>query len=280
MSKIDTLTIIVSFNSDIKKLGMICERVSNYSDIIIIDNSTSTKIKNEILDLSKNDKIHLVSLEENVGIATAQNIGIKFAILKNYDDIFLLDDDSIPEENAISKLKKARNESDLTQHIVGARLIDRNGNNLSHCKYSTNSFTPCKYLTSSGTLIPTKVFVKFGLFEEKLFIDCVDFEFGWRVKMHSVKQYVSNNINIEHELGESNSFILKLPTPIRHYYQYRNIMTLVIRRYTPLKWKIMQFIKLPIKFVLIFMFADKKIIRAKYCIQGYKDFFVGRYGAY
>lgn len=279
-SELDTLVIIVTFNSDIKRLKKILGSVKHCADILVVDNSTQIEIQNKLIKLAQTEKYEIKSLRENLGIAAAQNIGIKYAIKKNYDNIFLLDDDSIPELEIISKLKKARKTSNNQDHIVSARLVDKKGKNLSNCNYSSSDFTECRDLTSSGTLIPTKIFLDYGLFEEKLFIDCVDFEFGWRVSKHLVKQYVSNSIKIKHELGEGNIFFLRLPTPIRHYYQYRNILTLISRGYTPRKWKIVQSFKLMVKLFLISLLADQKLARAKYCLRGCKDFCKGRYGVY
>ena len=74
-------------------------------DIFIINNK-STDGTEQILDYykAKVDKFDYITLDENVGGAGGFNYAIKEAIIRDYEYVWLMDDDTIPEQEALQSL--------------------------------------------------------------------------------------------------------------------------------------------------------------------------------
>lgn len=73
--------------------------------IIVVDNNSSDGTKSVLYDLEKNKEIIFVNLTENIGGAGGFNKGIKcFFNQTESDFVWILDDDTIPNENALENL--------------------------------------------------------------------------------------------------------------------------------------------------------------------------------
>lgn len=278
--------VIVTYNSDIERLGLILNSiVKNDLKYYVCDNSTSFEKKVAIQNTCVAHNAHYIDMEGNVGIAKAQNDGISKALEEGCDDILLLDDDSLPTPNMLEQLLIAR---DLfAQHkgslpVVCANAIDENGVSLSHFqKPVIDGIYTYRDMISSGTLINKSIIELVGLHEEKLFIDCVDYEWGWRAASFGIDIVISDKAILNHRLGNGRikGINAGYGSPIRHYYQYRNILYMMGKGYVPLTWRMSQIIKLLVKPLVIVAFFDKKSTRLKYAFQGVVDFFKKKYGS-
>jgi rhamnosyltransferase len=275
------VAVVVTYNSQIERLRESLLILANQCTVVVVDNSTIISSREEIRSVCERVSVFYLSLGDNMGIAHAQNIGIAWARANSAVDILLMDDDSIPSPSLVVDLFKARRSSRIHLVVVSARTIDENGEDISNCgAKNSGELTPCSKLTSSGTLISSEVFDRVGLFDEHLFIDCVDFEWGWRAMALGVPLFLCNNAYIRHKLGEAKRFGLRLPSPIRHYYQYRNVSMMLLRSVAPFGWRFQQLLKLPIKFFLIFIIADRRFERLRYAAWGLYDFFRGQTGKF
>jgi rhamnosyltransferase len=249
--------------------------------VVVVDNSTQMLLASEIREICRLLDVYYISLDGNRGIARAQNIGISFARQHGATDILLMDDDSLAPFTLVSQLVTARERSHVYPLVVSARTISVSGNDLSNRSSNcSNGLTICTELTSSGSLIPISVFDRVGDFDDSLFIDCVDFEWGWRAIAGGVTLALCDQVFIQHSLGESVRLGFRIPSPIRHYYQYRNILRMIVRSNAPLGWRLKQSIKLPIKMLLIALLADRRITRLRYVTLGIIDSIKGRSGKF
>jgi rhamnosyltransferase len=275
------VAIVVTYNSDIFRLGKILRVLSLQCTVVVIDNSTRDYSIFQVQNTCVQNGVTLISMGGNFGIAHAQNVGIAWARERNASDILLMDDDSIPPPSLVEDLILERKASPIQPVVISARTIDTNGKDISNRPAgATLGLTACSELTSSGTLIPVLLFDRVGLFDANLFIDCVDFEWGWRALAHGIPLVLCDRVSIEHSLGEGARFGLKIPNPIRHYYQYRNVLRMIVGSRAPLRWRLSQFIKLPVKMVLITILADGRMDRIRYMIWGLFDFISGRTGRF
>jgi rhamnosyltransferase len=278
------LAVIVTYNSNIERLNESICSIVKQCEVLIVDNSTDLLIKSEISNLCSFFSINYLPLNKNYGIAKAINEGLLFALNHKFQDILLLDDDSVPPYNLVDVLLKNRNEYYKvigSRVIVSSNIVNDKGIFLkkSTQEFSTN-FAYTTELNSSGTLISVNDLINIGLFDEKLFIDCVDFEWGWRAQSKGYRLIVVDNIAIRHRLGESSIFIFKVPSPLRHYYQYRNVLKMLVNPEAPLAWKLSEFIKLIVKFFIIILLFDNKWLRICYLLSGVRDFFMGKTGKF
>ena len=101
--------IIVTFYPDDRFFEMLESIDKQVDNIWIVDNA-STGLSRDKLEGLANDthsSLKLISNDENVGLATAQNQGIKEAINLGSTWILLLDQDSIPANDMIEKMVNA-----------------------------------------------------------------------------------------------------------------------------------------------------------------------------
>src|SRR5687768_5500725 len=75
-------------------------------DIIIVDNNSSDGTKDFVGGM-ESPRIHYLRQNENLGSAGGFAAGMRFGITKNYDFVWLFNDDSRPVENTFISLKPA-----------------------------------------------------------------------------------------------------------------------------------------------------------------------------
>ncbi|MFC0179608.1 glycosyltransferase family 2 protein [Thorsellia kenyensis] len=270
--------VIVTFNSTIDKLNEIVLSCYSLGNFIIVDNSTILEVSNKIEDLCSSFNLNYISMNGNKGIASAQNVGVQFAIENGAQELLFLDDDSLPQKDMLKKLIYYKNlliDSGFVDPIVCPNPIDSNGNDLLKSgKLITEGIYEIRDLISSGTLVSTNTFKKIGFYDESLFIDCVDYEWGWRAKNIGFCIFLVKSAILNHRQGEYTiKYInLRLSSPIRHYYQFRNILFMISKPYAPLAWKLKNLIKLPFKLFFLLCFADQKIKRISYSLKGIIDY--------
>lgn len=206
--------------------------------IIIIDNC-STDHTAEYLETLKNDPQYLIiRTEKNIGGAGGFSLGLKTSVLNGCDFTWMMDDDTIPENNALEELVKAAeqekhvgfvcsrvNWTDGSLHTMNKPFLA--GKTAHPTAASNNQTTPIKCLTCSfvSVIISSQAVRQVGLPIKEFFIWCDDIEYTERISSAGFScYYVSHSIAL-HKTG-SNYFpsIDKAPSSMawRFYYQARN----------------------------------------------------------
>lgn len=269
--------IIVVYNPNINELYRMIQSLYNQVDYILIGNNSNYDV---ILDLDENEKLKIFNFGNNLGIAKAQSICMKWAFDNNADYILQMDQDSIPHEDLVSNLLSCYSvlcDNGYNVGVVGVVDYDKdlkqelklNDNFKSIGNYHV-MFTD--YIISSGTLISKNSYDSVGGMDDDLFIDLVDFEYCWRLSAKGFINAKCYEANIAHKVGLGRLKIgfLKLytPSPIRQYYQYRNFILLLNRNYVPLKWKITELFKCLANLVFSPLFLGDYKLRIKYICKG------------
>ncbi|WP_413524481.1 glycosyltransferase family 2 protein [Carnobacterium divergens] len=261
--------VVVSYHPNIDELE---KNISEYhqcaNELIIVDNSDDNVSFDRIKKLFN---VEIIKLNENKGIAYAQNVGIE-RLVKNKDNKYILffDQDSFLTSEQITELKKIYTEQERNKKNIG--LVGPT------IKTKQNSIESVNETLSSGSLIKIKVLKDVGLMNENLFIDLVDYEWCWRAIKKNYVIVRANNILLEHQLGEGRFFLIGIPQPIRHYYQFRNTIYLLNKSYVPFRFKIKYSVLLPIKFLVYVLFFKDRKQRLSYMYAGIKDGFKNRMG--
>ena len=272
-------SILVAYNPDLEELNQVVERLKKQTDIVIVCNNSDYDVKFD------DEQLKVFNFGENLGIAKAQSIGMKWAFENGADFILQMDQDSIPHDDLVEKLLECYKE--LTEKgykvgLVGSQDYDKDTHHISKPKIDKGSFLEkenyikINQVISSGSLIPKSTYNKVGGMEDGLFIDAVDFEYCWRII--NAKLILVRNIEarIAHKLGNGTKRVFAfinviIPSPIRHYYQTRNLFLLIDRKYVPLYWKISNLIKLFLKLIFSpFIFNERKK-RLFFMFKGIKD---------
>jgi len=280
--------VVVLYNPNLLELeNNVKSLLIQVDHLILIDNSDKTNIEFLKSKLpSFKDSIHYIFNNSNLGIASAQNIGIRLSFNLKTDFILLMDQDSCPRNTMVSTLLTDFHKlKDNNINIAAIGPIPINSqNNLPYTPRIRKSIPfqidsnliNSNELISTGMLIDVTTLDKIGFFDEKLFIDGVDHEWCWRAKLNNFQICQSRNTEILHSLGEGDKSIiglrLAISSPFRIYYQYRNYIYLFKKKHVPLYWKLNNLIKYSIKYFYYPIFVSNKyFIRInKGIIDGFK----------
>jgi rhamnosyltransferase len=273
------LAIIVSFNPQRKPLEKLIDVISLQVDqVILIDNASETCPLNNLADDLK-QHIEYIQLADNLGLGAAHNQGIEYAEKHQYSHVLIMDQDSLPSADMVTKLYQAEQRlinKGIALAAVGPQFIsvhDTNKTafiyeNKSHCSRifcQENEFIQTEHLISSGSLIRVSVLSIIGKMNEDLFIDFVDIEWGLRAKALNYFCYGICSALMNHQLGDDNVYVkplnrrIVLHSSLRYYYQYRNAIILYQYPFVSWAWIRYHFPRhLLIKFILIIFFIPNR----------------------
>ncbi|MCS6175145.1 glycosyltransferase family 2 protein [Shewanella baltica] len=252
-------------------------------NVFYIDNSNSTST----LFNQFNEKVKYVPLKENYGIAKAQNVGLKMSLSSNNSDVVVMfDQDSILTSQLLESLYSDYcNLSSLVGcklAAMGPNIIDSFSGKEDSVLFSFSKkqnihsdYEIKREIIASGKVINKKALLDVGFMEEELFIDGVDHEWCWRASSKGYQVYISKYNSMVHTVGDARKKIgpltLRVSSPIRMYYQYRNYFALVSRGYVPFYWKLRNLVGYFMKFIVFgFLVKDSKV-RRRYMLIGLKD---------
>lgn len=242
--------------------------------MVIVDNSPPSESAASITNT-----IHL-TYPSNVGIAGAQNAGLRALIESGCDACLLLDQDSFLDTSQILMLaKEFRRIKSHNDNIVaiGPRI---------YCEFEKRILVPkgayepskgCGYhlvpqIIASGMLIDVRKLPLIGFKEESLFIDAVDHEWCWRAAAHGYEVAQTDRVVMRHRQGDARLKVgpiyFKVGAPIRLYYQTRNLCLLLTRPYVPLRWKIRNLVALPLRLVVNSLLMPERKSRFLYMLRG------------
>ncbi|WP_445114568.1 glycosyltransferase family 2 protein [Acinetobacter sp. WZC-1] len=273
------LAVIVSYNPEIENLAhLIDQLLLQKCDVVLVDNGSKNTI---VFERFKSlDNLEIILLNENFGIALAQNFGIGRAIDLKYEYSIVFDQDSSIDVNFISNMISAYEKISILDHkvaTIGPTFIDTKTNKKSYAIrydglrlkkiYSNNTKDAISsdYIISSGSLFKTIIFKEIGMMDEKLFIDFVDIEWGMRAKQLGYTSYMSTEVFMNHTIGNLSKRIpltdryINIHSDFRKYFIVRNAIYLMLYSDLPLNWKIIQFFKTNFYMVTILMASTNKL---------------------
>lgn len=282
----DIICILVLYNPEQILLQRVISSVICQVDFLWISDNSLISVDMSIYSVPSN-KFCYKKMNGNIGIAAAQNYGIKYALDEGFKYILFLDQDSILPPHIVSNLK-FKYQYLISQNInvggVGPSACDRSRNKeykglIYKGKKINSEITEVKELISSSLFTEVSVFKNAGLMEEKLFIDNVDHEWCWRATYKCGSRFfVINSLKLEHQIGEGGHSFMGInvitPTPFRVYYQYRNYLWLLRCKYAPLYWKCSNAVKFFFKAFYLSLFMPKRIKYLKrICLGIYNGIF-------
>ena len=236
---------------------------------------------------------------ENLGIASAQNIGIEKALADQMTDLLFFDQDSMPPPNLCQHLMYAREQLERDGVRVGAigpLILDEKSNEPSPIiqsgKFWVYGYQPqmglvdpilAEYIISSGSLIAATTIKKVGPMLGKLFIDWVDVEWGQRAQKRGYQNFVLPTVVMRHSIGDDfvrmGKKVINLHSDLRNFYIVRNAAYLVLHYRFQLAWQITVLLKLPI-YIFFFTLHAKgpKIVAFKVLVRAFVLGLMGKLG--
>jgi rhamnosyltransferase len=234
--------VIVCHSQSNVRLKEVLKALRNNNVIIVINIPLQSLVFNwEVFENFKN--IMIIENFNVDGIAGGANIGASYAFSLGYKLLTFLDDDSIPSENFAE--------------IVFQNFLSTDDNSVIYPGQFSKSLLNVKLLNHSGLTVSKVIFKKIGGFRRSLFIDLVDYDFGWRLQKNGISMISVDNLKLNHRLGEKvfKSKLLKnisVQSPSRHYFQARNALSL-LREYKGRYRLVLIIINLLIVFKLFFL---------------------------
>lgn len=262
ISEIYVIVILFYPSKEIISKWMRYDRDIKNIQFIFIDNTPSSQCA-----FNYNLKVY-IPMGNNMGIAAAQNNGIKKAIKEGAKYVLFFDQDSdIDIELCFSMVEEYKRIKAMVPNlaILGPTILNKEtGETYKRGNDKVlNGFAKVGALISSGSIVETKHFVNIGLMEEDLFIDAVDFEWCWRAISKGYACARTERVNLLHKVGQKNKSLLGIPfivsSPFRYYYQYRNWLWLLRRDYVPQAWKRKTSIRRVFELFIIPFIAEHKI---------------------
>lgn len=298
MLGVKVIGVIVTHHPCIDRLSALLSSIhSQVHLVVVVDNGSSGEFK-AWLKKRLGPLVEGIFLQENRGIAVAQNLGILSARRQGASFVLLLDQDSLPASEMVACLLAAANKMAAVSAskiaAVGPQFRDeRQNDRVSFSRtrrmrtirekcHDTSSIVKVDYLIASGCLIPLPVLDAVGLMREDFFIDYVDIEWGLRAKRHGFESFGVCSAQMQHDLGESpirlGSRTFPVRGPLRHYYMFRNAVWLYCRLPIPLNWKVIDGWRLMLKYVFYTLFARPRLTHLKMMTIGIWHGVRGRLG--
>ena len=206
------------------------------ADVIVINNASTDETENYIKLEQKNKNFFYYNTGKNLGGAGGFAVGIKKAIELKYDYIFVMDDDTMLEDNTIEKLSgqisKIKDFSFLSCKVLwkNGTLCCMNipkisGNILEYHKYLEDGVIHINSSSFVGCLINAKYVLEVGLPISEFFIWCDDVEFTSRLSKKAPGFLVTGSVVI-HECARNDFASIYRENDAnrikRYIYLYRN----------------------------------------------------------
>lgn len=230
------IAVVVTYNRlcMLKKCLKALNKQNYKCDILVVDNNSSDGTSEWLLENSGEYKFKYLNTGSNIGGAGGFNIGLKYAKQNGYKFVWLMDDDCIPDSEALFKLIEADKELKGVYGWLSSKCLWIDGNLCPMNIQRKNPYTKIKdYKTTLveaqmasfvSLFIKISVVRKYGLPIKEFFIWSDDWEYTRRISK-KIKCYVVNNSIVTHAM--KNNSIVNIATDAeerleRYKYFYRN----------------------------------------------------------
>lgn len=194
---------IVTFNPDLERLQNNVSAIAPQVDEILIFDNGSSNVDGILPSLDSNN-VSLLPNTKNAGMSIALNRLAKEAIERGYDEILLLDQDSVSTPGMVEKLA-ALSAPDVG--IVCPCKIDRNSMGEEDI-YKAES--EANHTITSGSLLNLAVYEAVGGYDERLFVDWVDLDYCHNLRLHGYHILRAGKATLIHELGHK-EYVASIP---------------------------------------------------------------------
>lgn len=231
-----TTSLIIWYNPSEKEVNNILSYSDNFERVYIVDNSD---IDNSKLAFGINNAVY-VPLMQNTGIAYALNRGFEKALADGFDWVMTMDQDSVWEDAEIKKYLQWAEQITINNQKIVSLAPFAKVQNISWAGVLlwplVSKLTKRKGIDfvdrcfCSSNIVSMKIWQSVGGFNEKLFIDDVDYDFCYRIRRQGYFIVLNNDISFNHTIGGGKLTILPRRnnhSDFRLYYIMRNMMYII-----------------------------------------------------
>ena len=239
--------------------------------VVLIDNTPGAE--NQFIE---DPSIHHIRLGRNTGLAHALNVGLSMAKALGLGRLILLDQDSRLTSGIAQVLLDHIARTPLT--IAGPRLTGVQ-KLFEHLTPIRGPVLLTSELPTSGMTFRISDIPEAFVFNEDLFLDYVDFDACWRLKISGIQCHQLQDITMVHALGIGTQrvlgFPINMPRTYRHYFQFRDSLYLAKRDYVPIRQRMRLLALLLIKFTMYPLLLPEGFQRLKWMVRGIRDYLRG-----
>jgi rhamnosyltransferase len=279
MTSQDVLAVVVSYNGSSKIRRTVDALRPQVGHVHIVDNGSEEESAAVLDALERVSGVSVERLGENRGIGHALNRGVLRAREMGFAWLLTMDQDSLVDPTFVSAFQAAVEQDSAC--VCLAPTTAYNG------RIPDQPFGEVGYAITSGNLVRLSVFDSVGLYDEGLFIDCVDFDFSLRVRRAGYAVHRVPAAVMHHQLGEAVDvprFVSKYyasHSPVRRYYMYRNYLYLAERYFFRFPLFILKLGALQLLLCVLIPFFDRRPGESFRAIaRGVADYLARRRGAY
>lgn len=278
-----TATVVVTYNR--KKLlqenieALLKQTVRDTLEIIIIDNASTDGTFEAIKNYIDNNEIVYINTGSNLGGAGGFQYGIRYAAEHDYEFVWVMDDDCIPNENTLEKFYEADKKLEGNYGFLSSKVLWKDLNicnmNIQRRTLTKNinnfrqELIPVVMASFVSLFIKTTIVKKVGLPIKEFFIWTDDWEYTRRISREYPCYVVSNSTVIHKSVSNIGANIYNdSPERLERYnYLYRNDVYLYRRE--GIKGFVYEFFRLSSHILrVIFQAKNNKFKRIQYILKG------------
>jgi GT2 family glycosyltransferase len=182
-------------------------------EILVVDNASTNDSVQRIRVACPN--VQIIEAAANLGFSAGCNIGIREALKRNAEFVWLLNNDTVAPRDTLTRLIAAAQPDSgvvgtVLRYLHDPKLIQAwgGGNVIRWLGYVTHFTAPTRfgrntYLTFASVLIRQEVFVDIGLLDERYFMYFDDSDFCFRARSAGWQLAIAPDTAVLHKEGGS-----------------------------------------------------------------------------
>ncbi len=199
--------------------------------VMVVDNGSSRASKKYLRTIEKIPRVEVIYLKDNYGIGAALNIAAQRAMEAAFPWVATFDQDTVIENGYLQKIMKTVKLYPRLENVglVAPRIQDIKYDDVYSYSNTVDKMIEVDLAITSGSVFRIEAFQKAGGFDEKLFIDYVDFDFCLRLKKAGYKILELRDSTLVHRIGAMTrhpfmgaNIYTSNHSPLRRYYKHRN----------------------------------------------------------
>jgi rhamnosyltransferase len=228
--------------------------------IVLVDNAST----DGTLDRIFSNDVTVIRNSANMGVTKAIGIGFARAMEENFDWVWVLDPDSVPEPDALANLLAFFETLPPCERknvcFLGCRLANSSGGEADHHPLLLTAsgvdrlsidaavgHCQCDCFIWSGSLFRVPAVARIGLPSANYFIDLAELEYGYRARVLGFFGYIVFSSVLHQDVGRAPGVIVQIRrfgplsfrlyemSPLRCYYQVRNMLYFWLYQCRPIR---------------------------------------------
>ncbi len=208
-----------------KNVSAILNQTRKPDEFIVIDNASTDSTQEFLNELqSKEECVVIKRLKENLGGSGGFSSGLKEAIDRGADWVWMMDDDALPYPSALKELEKVLNNVDEKVGVVLSKLVKVSN------ATQKDKVSRARIGTFVGFSVSAQAVKKVGLPNANFFIYADDYEYSLRIRKNGFQILKAHSSLIEHKdwIKQKRLFRFPFSKPAipswKVYYIFRNAL--------------------------------------------------------